>query len=129
MFKVIKAIVDDGIFFETLKDHAKSVITGFARFNGRPVGIWANQPMVAAGDIDVDAADKGARFVRFCDLFNIPVVTLGDRPGVPDRFGPGLERNFTTRGKTALCLGGRHHPPDFDHDPQVICRSTLRDAG
>ncbi|MFC1928493.1 acyl-CoA carboxylase subunit beta [Chloroflexota bacterium] len=81
MYKVIRAIVDDGYFFETLKDHARSVITCFARFNGRTVGIWANQPMYAAGTIDIDAADKGARFVRFCDLFNIPVVTLGDCPG------------------------------------------------
>jgi len=81
MYKVIRAVVDDGYFFETMKDHAKSVITGFARFNGRPVGIWANQPMWAAGVIDVDCADKGARFVRFCDLFNIPVVTLQDCPG------------------------------------------------
>ncbi len=81
MYKVIKAIVDDGYFFEILKYHARSVITGFARFNGRPVGIWSNQPMVAAGVIDVDASDKGARFIRFCDLFNIPVVTLGDCPG------------------------------------------------
>ncbi len=81
MFKVIHAITDDGYFFEILKDHAKSVITGFARFNGRPVGLWANQPMQKAGSIDVDAADKGARFVRFCDLFNIPVVTLGDCGG------------------------------------------------
>ncbi len=81
MYKVIKSIVDDGYFFEIMKDHARSVITGFARFNGRPVGMWANQPMWAAGIIDVDAADKGARFVRFCDLFNIPVVTFGDCPG------------------------------------------------
>jgi len=81
MYKVIKAIVDDGYFLETMKDHAKSVITGFARFNGRSVGIWANQPAWAAGVIDIDAADKGARFIRFCDLFNIPVVTLGDCPG------------------------------------------------
>ena len=81
MFKVIKAIVDDGCFFETLGLHARTVITGFARFNGRPVGIWANQPMWASGTIDIDAADKGARFVRFCDLFNIPVVALGDCPG------------------------------------------------
>lgn len=81
MFKVIRAIVDDGYFLETLKDHARSVITGFSRFNGRPVGIWANQPMWAAGVIDTDAADKGARFIRFCDLFNIPVVSLGDCPG------------------------------------------------
>ncbi|HLB28376.1 MAG TPA: carboxyl transferase domain-containing protein, partial [Dehalococcoidales bacterium] len=81
MFKVIRAIVDDGYFFETLKEHAKTVITGFARFNGHVVGLWANQPMVNAGTIDCDAADKGARFVRTCDLFNIPVVTLGDCPG------------------------------------------------
>jgi len=81
MYKVIRAISDDGYFFEILKDHAKSVITGFARFNGRTVGMWANQPMHAAGIIDVDASDKGARFIRFCDLFNIPVVTLGDCPG------------------------------------------------
>lgn len=81
MFKVIRAVVDDGYFLETMKDHAKSVITGFARFNGRPVGIWSNQPMWASGTIDINAADKGARFVRTCDLFNIPVVTLGDCPG------------------------------------------------
>ncbi len=81
MYKVITAIADDGYFLEIMKDHARSVITGFARFNGRPVGIWSNQPMWAAGTIDCDAADKGARFIRFCDLFNIPVVALGDCPG------------------------------------------------
>ncbi|MFC1967322.1 acyl-CoA carboxylase subunit beta [Chloroflexota bacterium] len=81
MYKVIKAVVDDGYFYETLKHHARSVITGFARFNGRPVGIWSNQPTWASGTIDINCADKGARFVRFCDLFNIPVVTLGDCPG------------------------------------------------
>ena len=81
MYKVIKTIADDGYFFETLGLHARNVITGFARFNGRPVGIWANQPMWASGTIDVDASDKGARFARFCDLFNIPVVTLVDSPG------------------------------------------------
>jgi len=81
MKKVIKMIVDDSDFFETQELYAKSVITGFARFNGRPVGIFANQPMQAAGIINTDAADKGARFIRFCDLFNIPMVTLGDCPG------------------------------------------------
>jgi len=81
MYKVIKTVVDDGYFLETMGLHARSVITGFARFNGRPVGIWANQPMWASGTIDIDCADKGARFIRFCDLFNIPVVTLGDCPG------------------------------------------------
>jgi len=81
MRKLIRAIADDGFFFETMELHAKSVITGFARFNGRAVGIWSNQPMWASGVIDIDAADKGARFIRFCDLFNIPVVSLGDCPG------------------------------------------------
>jgi len=81
MKKVINEIVDDGYFFETLGLYATSTITGFARFNGRPVGIFANQPMWAAGVIDVNAADKGARFIRFCDLFNIPLVTLVDCPG------------------------------------------------
>ena len=81
MKKVITAIVDDGCFLETHQLYARSVLTGFARFNGRPVGIFANQSMHASGVIDINAADKGARFIRFCDLFNIPVVTLGDCPG------------------------------------------------
>jgi len=81
MKKVLRSIVDDGYFLEVMELHARSVITALARFNGRPVGIWANQPLFAAGTIDTDAADKGARFIRFCDLFNIPVVTLGDCPG------------------------------------------------
>jgi len=81
MMKVIRAIVDDSQFCESHALHARSVITGFARFNGRPVGIFANQPMHAAGVINIDAADKAARFIRFCDLFNIPMVTLGDCPG------------------------------------------------
>ncbi len=81
MKKVINAIVDDGFFLETLELYATTLITGFARFNGRPAGIVASQPMHASGVIDIDAADKGARFIRFCDLFNIPVIALGDCPG------------------------------------------------
>ena len=81
MQKVIKAIVDDGYFYEIMPLHATSIIVGFGRFNGRTVGIFANQPMQAAGVINIDASDKAARFIRFCDLFNIPVVTLGDCPG------------------------------------------------
>ncbi len=81
MKKVITAVVDDGYFLETLALHARNMITGFARFNGRSVGIVANQPMWAGGTLDPDAADKGARFIRFCDLFNIPLVTFVDSPG------------------------------------------------
>jgi len=81
MYEVIKRIVDQGHFFETLGLHARNIITGFARFSGRPVGIVASQPKWMGGVIDIDAADKGARFVRFCDLFNIPLVTFHDAPG------------------------------------------------
>lgn len=81
MYEVIGKIVDHGRFFETLGLHARNVITGLGRFNGRTVGIVATQPKWMGGCIDIDAADKGARFVRFCDLFNIPLITLHDSPG------------------------------------------------
>ena len=81
MYGVIGAIVDDGAFFEIHKDFAKNIIVGFARFNGRSVGIVANQPKVLAGVLDINASRKAARFVRFCDAFNIPLVTLVDVPG------------------------------------------------
>jgi acetyl-CoA carboxylase carboxyltransferase component len=81
MRKVVSRIVDNGYFFELFKYYATNVIIGFGRFNGRPTGIVASQPMSKAGAIDCDAADKVARFVRFCDLFNIPLVNLHDTPG------------------------------------------------
>ena len=81
MYRVIERIVDDGRFFETLGLHARNIITGLARFSGRTVGIVATQPKWMGGCIDIDAADKGARFVRFCDLFGIPLITLQDSPG------------------------------------------------
>ena len=81
MHKVIDRIVDNGYFFEIFKYFATNVIIGFGRFNGRTTGIVASQPMSKAGAIDCDAADKVARFVRFCDLFNIPLVNLHDTPG------------------------------------------------
>ncbi len=81
MYGVITSIVDDGIFFEVHKEFAKSIIVGFAHMNGRSVGIVANQPKVLAGVLDINASRKAARFVRFCDAFNIPIVTLVDVPG------------------------------------------------
>jgi acetyl-CoA carboxylase carboxyltransferase component len=80
MHEVILRIVDNGVFFEILKDFAQNVIVGFARINGRSVGIVASQPLVMGGVIDCDAADKVARFVRFCDLFNIPLINFHDTP-------------------------------------------------
>lgn len=81
MYEIINTIVDDGEFLEVHKDFAKNIICGFARFNGRSTGIIANQPAVLAGVLDCDASRKAARFVRFCDAFNIQILTLVDVPG------------------------------------------------
>ena len=78
---VIEVIVDDGIFLEVHKDFAKNIVVGFARMDGHTVGIIANQPMILAGVLDIDTSDKAARFIRFCDSFHIPLVTLVDTPG------------------------------------------------
>ena len=88
MYEVIGAIVDGGEFLEIQKDYAKNIIIGFARFNGQSVGIVANQPKFLAGVLDSNASRKGARFVRFCDAFNIPIVTFEDMPG----YLPGVEQ-------------------------------------
>src|SRR5690348_6413880 len=80
MKDVITRVVDDGYFFEVQELYAKNLIVGFARLNGRPIGVVANQPAFLAGVLDINASDKGARFVRFCDAFNIPLVT--DRKSV-----------------------------------------------
>ena len=90
MFEVIGAIVDNGEFLEVHGDYAKNIIIGFARFNGQSVGIVANQPKMLAGVLDSNASRKGARFVRFCDAFNIPLVTLVDVPG----FLPGTGQEY-----------------------------------
>ena len=88
MYEVIGAIVDNGEFLEVQPDFAKNIIIGFARFNGQSVGIVANQPKYLAGVLDSNASRKGARFVRFCDAFNIPIVSLVDVPGFPPGTGP-----------------------------------------
>ena len=90
MYAVIRSMVDDGHFFEVHKDFAKNIIVGFAHMNGRSVGIVANQPAVLAGVLDINASRKAARFVRFCDAFNIPLVTLVDVPG----FLPGTQQEY-----------------------------------
>jgi acetyl-CoA carboxylase carboxyltransferase component len=86
MKEVIRRVVDDADFFEVQEHYAPNIIIGFARLNGRVVGIVAQQPMVLAGVLDINSSDKGARFVRFCDCFNIPLVTFEDVPG----FLPGV---------------------------------------
>jgi len=90
MKDVIHTVVDDGYFFEIHEHYAKNIVVGFARFNGKPVGIVANQPAMLAGTLDINASVKGARFVRFCDCFNIPLVTFEDVPG----FLPGTQQEY-----------------------------------
>ncbi|MBO7278736.1 MAG: acyl-CoA carboxylase subunit beta [Bacteroidales bacterium] len=90
MYEVIGAIVDDGRFLEVHRDYAKNIIVGFARFGGTAVGIVANQPKVLAGVLDNNSSRKAARFIRFCDAFNIPLVTLVDVPG----FLPGTQQEY-----------------------------------
>ena len=87
---VIHSVADEGEFFEVHEHFAQNLVVGFARFDGRPVGIVANQPAVLAGVLDINASVKGARFVRFCDAFNIPLVTFEDVPG----FLPGTQQEF-----------------------------------
>ncbi len=88
--EIIRLVVDYGDFFEVQEHFAKNIVTGFARLGGWPVGIVANQPAVLAGCLDINASVKGARFVRFCDAFNIPLITFEDVPG----FLPGTQQEF-----------------------------------
>ncbi|MFH1502133.1 MAG: acyl-CoA carboxylase subunit beta [Candidatus Eisenbacteria bacterium] len=90
MKDVIRRIVDDGDFMEVHEHFAGNMVVGFARMGGRPIGIVANQPAVLAGVLDIDSSVKGARFVRFCDAFNVPLLTLTDVPG----FLPGTGQEF-----------------------------------
>ncbi len=90
MATLIQTVVDDGVFFQVQRDFAKNILVGFARFGGRSVGIVANQPAHLAGCLDIDASVKAARFVRFCDCFNIPIVTFVDVPG----FLPGTAQEY-----------------------------------
>lgn len=88
--KLIAAVVDDGRCMEVQSDYAKNIVVGFARLGNRSVGVVANQPAYLAGVLDIDASIKGARFVRFCDAFNIPLITFEDVPG----FLPGTQQEF-----------------------------------
>jgi propionyl-CoA carboxylase beta chain len=90
MKELIRRVVDNGDFFEVHEHFAMNIVVGFARMDGRPVGIVANQPAVLAGCLDIDSSVKGARFVRFCDAFNIPILTFEDVPG----FLPGTAQEF-----------------------------------
>ena len=90
MHEVIRRVVDDGDFFEVFPFWAMNVVTGLARLDGRTIGVIANQPKVLAGTLDIDSSEKASRFVRFCDAFNVPLLTFVDVPG----FLPGKEQEY-----------------------------------
>ena len=90
MADIVRTCVDDGEFFEYFPHFAKSIICGFARVDGKPVGVVGNQPKVLAGVLDIESAEKAARFVRTCDAFNIPLITFVDVPG----FLPGVDQEY-----------------------------------
>ena len=90
MKELIHKVADEGDFYEIQEDYAKNIITGFMRLEGQTVGVVANQPMVLAGCLDIDSSRKAARFVRFCDCFEIPILTLVDVPG----FLPGTTQEY-----------------------------------
>jgi propionyl-CoA carboxylase beta chain len=90
MREVVLRIADEGDFLELQKDHAGNILTGFIRLNGETVGVVANQPLVLAGCLDINSSKKAARFIRFCDCFSIPILTLVDVPG----FLPGVAQEY-----------------------------------
>lgn len=90
MKSIIRKVVDDGDFFEIMPQFARNIVVGFSRMNGRTVGVVGNQPNAASGCLDIDSSIKGARFVRFCDAFNIPLLTFVDVPG----FLPGTAQEY-----------------------------------
>ena len=117
MKELILKVVDEADFFEVSPEYAKNIIIGFGRLDGQPVGFVANQPQVLAGVLDNDSSKKGARFVRFCDAFNIPNVTFVDVPG----FMPGTKQEYGGLIKNGAKLlfayarsdraqNHRHHP-------------------
>jgi len=124
---IIYSIVDYSEFMEVQRTYAQNIVTGFARFNGISVGIVANQPNYLAGVLDINASRKAARFVRFCDAFNIPLVTLVDVPRVFARHHTGIWRHHHPRSQVAVCLWRSHRTENHRDFAQGLWRGLLRD--
>ena len=122
MKELIVKTVDDGDFFEMQPEYAKNIIIGFARMDGQTMGIVANQPLVLAGCLDIKSSIKAARFVRFCDAFNIPVITLWTCPASCPALQPGIRRHHQAWCQAAVRLRRMHGAQDHRHHPQGLRR-------
>ena len=118
--EVVTKIADEGDFFEIQSEYAKNIVIGFIRLQGSTVGVVANQPMVLAGCLDIDSSKKGARFVRFCDAFNIPVLTLVDVPGFMPGTAPRIWRHYQKRRQTPVCLCRMYGAQSHTDHPQSL---------
>jgi acetyl-CoA carboxylase carboxyltransferase component len=112
--------MDDGRFYEIQEHYAQNIVVGFARLGGHSVGIVANQPMVLAGVLDIAASEKAARFVRFCDCFNIPLIVFEDVPG----FLPGINRNTAASSATGPSCSMPSARPPCPSSPSSPARPT-----
>ena len=124
----MRAIADDGVLLELRARWSPNLVTAFATVGGRPVGIIANQPLAIAGTLDIPASQKGARFVSFCDAFNLPIVTLVDTPG----FYPGKDlewRGMIRHGAQLVFAYGRATVPRDLRDPAQELRRGLHRHG
>ncbi len=122
--EIITGILDEDTFFEVHREYAENIVVGFGRINGRSIGIVANQPLVLAGVLDINSSDKAARFVRFCDAFNIPLLVLEDVPG----FLPGTDQEWNGiirhGAKLTLCILRGDCPEDHGYHSQGVWRSV-----
>ena len=124
--ELIEKLVDEGDFFELQLDYAKNVMIGFGRMDGSTVGIVANQPMVLAGCLDIDASVKAARFIRFCDCFQYPDHSVGGRARFSARHRPGVWRLDPSRSEAPLCLRRGDGPQDYGDHPEGLWRRLYR---
>ena len=129
MKRIIRQVADHNDFFEIQEDFAKNIIIGFIRLGGASIGVIANQPMVSAGSLDIDASDKSARFIRFCDAFNIPILNLVDCPG----YLPGKNQEYggiiRHGAKTLYAYCEAVRSPRFGDRPEDLRRGDVGDGG
>ena len=123
---VVRYVVDDGEFLEVHEHYAQNIVVGFSRLNGYAIGVVGNQPKAMAGVLDIDASAKAARFVRFCDAFNIPILTLRRRAGLPPRDLAGVGRDHPPRREAAVRLRRGDRPEDHRDHPQGLRRRLRR---